>query len=162
MLNLYNGKEQKEHIDETLEDYLAEHGFEQSFKSEFIFLGLQYSAVLVSLYVYYLENTTSFADSKWFVGSLCLVYYAFQLLAYLWHTFVEKNAAYIGVQKSTGRKVVIKTENPTNTPEYVVTVYIDNTSTKLHFQLNELVDHTGMVHPEELTPLLALVNKKVE
>lgn len=162
MLNLYNGKEQKEHIDETLEDYLANNGFEQSFKSEFVFLGLQYAAIAVSLYVYYLENTTSFADSKWFVGGLCLLYYAFQLTAYLWHTFVEKNAVYIGVEKASGRKILIKTENPANTPKYEVTVYIDGSTTTLPFQLNELIDHTGMVHPEELKPLLALVNRKVE
>lgn len=162
MLNLFNGKEQKEHIDEVLEDLLANNGFEQSFKSEFVFLSIQYAAVLVALYVYYIERTRSFSESKWLIGMFCLVYYTLQVSAYLWHRFVEKNAVYVGVEKATNRKVLIKTENPLNSPDYVVTIYDGSKELAHTFQFPEVVDNSGMIHTEQLKPILTLLSRKNE
>lgn len=163
VLSLYNGKEQKEHIDEGIERLYARNEWQQSYSFEFIRLGFGFMGVIVALYVYYLERTVPFRDSKTVVGFLCVLYFCFTWGGWLWQRTVERNAMYVGTKN--GSTVYIKTETPKNSDKYVATVILKNADSKESkykhtYLISEIVDSLGIVHEEKLLNLVKCVNSK--
>lgn len=157
MLSLYNSKEQKEHIDETIERLFAKNGWQQSYSFEFIRLGFGFLGVVVALYVYYLERTVPFKESRTYVGFLCALYFCFTWGGWLWQRKAERNSMYIGTKN--GSMVYISTQTPKNSDKYLVSIIMkspesNDTRYEHTFTIPEVVDSLGIVHEEKLTKLI--------
>lgn len=162
--SLYNGKQQQEHINETLEHMMAKAGWQQSFKSEFFRLGLGYAAVAVALYVYYLEKNVPFRDSRFFIGFLCLIYFACTWFAWLWERTYERNAFYIGTKDGVTAWIASKYPKNSSVLEISATKSVGGNveSQKLTFEFASVVDRYSVVHQEELAPVVTYLELSAE
>lgn len=154
-LNLYSGRKQKQHIDETLEELLESHGYAQSYTAEFVRLGLGFAGVALAAYAVYIEHKMPFASRRALVAQLCAIYFVLQGAVYLWKRFVEKNALYIGTKD--GETVYLQTRNPRNSPKYELVFSRGKRVLSTTYTFDQLVDSQGVVHREKLTKFVDFI-----
>lgn len=158
-LNLYSGKKQKQHIDETLEELFAEYGWQQSYTAELVRLGLGFLGVGIAGYMIYLEKARPFPERRWLSGLVCLAYFIVQFAVYLWKKKVERGAFYIG--HKDGETLYLTTKNPRNTDSYEVRIIRDTKEFKTVYKFEQLVDTHGVVHREKLDKVTSYIQEKV-
>lgn len=155
-LNLYNGKAQKEHIDETVEELLLKNGWSQSFGAEFTRLGFGFLSVGIAVYVCYLELSKPFSERRLTVGILCFVYFIIQSICSLWKKTIEKNSFYIG--KKNKETIYITSNNPKNTDKYEIKMTRGKEVTKITYTFPQVVDTQGVVHQEKLDKITKFIS----